>query len=98
MRIQRKRRIRAKIFGSAKRPRLSVFKSNKYLYAQVINDQEGVTLAFAKGSDPSAVGGEIAKKAKTKKIKEVVFDRGGFIYHGRIKMLAEAARKGGLKF
>jgi len=77
---------------------LSVFRSNKYVYAQVINDVKAVTLAAAKGEDPTEVGEEIAKKALTKKIKDVVFDRGRFRYHGRVKVLAEAARKGGLNF
>lgn len=98
--IQRKKRVRAKIFGTADIPRVSVFKSNKYVYAQVINDEKGVTLTSAKGDKNKAekVGEELAKNAIAKKIKKIVFDRNGFSYHGRIKSLAEGARKGGLNF
>ena len=97
---QRKRRVRAKIAGTLERPRLTVFKSNQYVYAQLINDDEGKTLASAKGVKNSGekVGEEIAKKAIAKKIKKVVFDRNGFMYHGRIKAIADGARKGGLEF
>jgi len=109
--IQKKRRharVRAKITGTSKRPRLSVFKSNKYLYAQLIDDENSKTLATA-SSQPVAdkktmteqaqfVGEDIAKKAQEKKIKEVVFDRSGYLYSGRIKILADAARSAGLKF
>lgn len=97
---KRKLRVRAKVKGASKRPRLSVFRSNKFLYAQVIDDIKGVTLASAKGLKKEAekIGGEIAKSAKTKKITKVVFDRGGYKFHGHIKTLAEAARKGGLEF
>lgn len=97
---QRKRRVKAKITGTATRPRLSVFRSNKYLYAQVIDDIKGTTLAAAKGvkSSGEKVGEEIAKKAVAKKIKKVTFDRNGFIYHGRVKAVADGARKGGLEF
>lgn len=84
--------------GTAARPRLSVFRSLKYLYAQVINDQAGQTLAAAFGTDPAVVGQAIAAKALTKKVSAVVFDRGRYQYHGRVKALAEAARQGGLKF
>lgn len=100
-------RTRAKIFGTAERPRLSVFKSHKYIYAQIIDDDRGHTLVSAdsrksKGQTPvesaNLLGVEIAKKAKTAKISKVVFDRRGYIYIGKIKMVAEAARKGGLKF
>lgn len=80
------------------RRRLSVFRSNKFIYAQVIDDEKAETLAAAKGIDPTKVGGEIAAKAAKKKIKEVTFDRGGFKYHGKVKALSEAARKGGLEF
>ena len=97
---QRKRRVRSRITGTADRPRLSVFRSNKYLYAQVIDDNKSVTLVAAKGVKNSGekVGEELAKKAIAKKIKKVIFDRNGFIYHGRVKALADGARKGGLEF
>ena len=80
------------------RKRLSVFKSNKFIYAQVIDDEAGKTLAAAKGEDPIKVGEEVANKALKAKVKEVVFDRGKFKYHGKVKALADAARKGGMKF
>ncbi|QQG42029.1 MAG: 50S ribosomal protein L18 [Candidatus Woesebacteria bacterium] len=97
---QRKRRVKAKIFGTKARPRLSVFRSNKYLYSQVIDDEAQVTLVSAKGpkNDGAKVGEELAKKAMSKKIKKVTFDRNGFIYHGKVKALADGARKGGLEF
>lgn len=104
-------RIRSKIKGTAERPRLSVFKSNKGIYAQVINDVEGVTIASASTSDKAlaeltgtksdkakAVGTKVAELAKAKGIETVSFDRGGYLYHGRIKQLAEGAREAGLKF
>ena len=104
-------RIRSKIKGTADRPRLSVFKSNKGIYAQVINDVEGVTIASASTNDKAmddltgnksekakAVGSKVAELAKAKGIESVSFDRGGYLYHGRIKSLAEAAREAGLKF
>lgn len=81
-----------------KKLRLSVFRSNKFIYGQIIDDGEGRTLVSAKGVDPAKVGEEIAKKALKKEIKEIVFDKGKFKYHGRVKELAEGARKGGLKF
>lgn len=95
---QRKRRVRAKVVGTEKRPRLSVFKSNKYIYAQLINDEKGVTLAEAHGLKNKAeqIGEELAKSASGK--KKVTFDRNGFKYHGKVKALAEGARKGGLEF
>lgn len=98
--IRRKRRVKTKIFGTFSRPRLSVFKSNKYLYAQIINDEKGITLASAKGEKVSAekIGESLAKKALALKIKKVTFDRNGFKYHGKVKALAEGARKGGLEF
>ena len=98
--IQRKQRVRSKITGTGKRPRLSVFKSNKFIYSQIIDDEKGVTIVAAKGAKNSAekVGEELAKRAVAKKVKKVVFDRNGFVYHGRIKTLADAARKGGLEF
>ena len=95
--IQRKRRVRSRIEGSPERPRLSVFRSNKYVYAQIIDDIKGVTLVSAHGIDPKIGGEEIAKKAIKKKIESVVFDRGGFKYHGRVMAVAVAAREGGLK-
>ena len=102
-----KTRIRGKISGTAERPRMSVFRSNKVIYVQVIDDLAGVTLAAAssKGLEggtktevAAKVGKEIAKKAQEKGITEVVFDRNGYLYHGRVKSLADAAREGGLKF
>ncbi len=104
---RRKTRIRAKISGTAERPRLAIFKSRKFIYAQVIDDTKGHTLAaydssMSKAKTPveraKEVGVEIAKKAKTVKINKVVFDRGGYIYTGKIKMVADAAREGGLEF
>ena len=97
-RDRRHARIRAKISGSAKRPRLSIFKSNTAIYAQLIDDDKGVTLAVAKGADALKVGKELAKVASVKKITTVVFDRGGYVYTGKVKQLADAARSGGLKF
>jgi large subunit ribosomal protein L18 len=106
-------RIRKKISGSSERPRLAVFRSQSHIYAQLINDEEGKTLCAAssveeglrgkqkRGSNVAAakaVGQLIADRAKEKGISAVVFDRGGFQYHGRIKALADAAREGGLKF
>ena len=102
-----KTRIRGKISGTSERPRMSVFRSNKGIYVQVIDDLKGETLAAAssKGLEggtktelAAKVGEQIAKKAQEKGITEVVFDRNGYLYHGRVKSLAEAARKGGLKF
>jgi large subunit ribosomal protein L18 len=106
-RLHRKRRIRAKVFGTAKCPRLSVFRSLKNIYVQLINDEKGVTMASVsclvlkikpnmKGAEK--VGKAMADKCKELKIGEVVFDRGGYKYHGRVKALAEAMREGGLKF
>ncbi len=106
-RTRRHKRIRAKIFGTTEMPRLSVFKSNKYISAQVIDDLKGITLASAHSKDVKGktmqekselVGTAIAEMAKGKKIIKVVFDRGGFIYTGNVKALAEGARKGGLQF
>jgi large subunit ribosomal protein L18 len=107
LRIHRKKRIRAKVEGTSERPRLCVFKSLTNVYAQVIDDIKGVTLAEAnskeaKGKNDMAgakkVGELVAKKCKELKISEVVFDRAGYRYHGKVKSLAEGARKGGLKF
>lgn len=104
---RRKARIRAKISGTPERPRLAVFKSHKYIYAQVIDDTTGRTLASTdsrkvSGKTPveraDAVGVDIAKKAKAAKIDKVVFDRAGYLYTGKIKVVADAARKGGLEF
>ena len=107
-RIKRNRRIKAKIFGSRQIPRLSIFRSNKHIYAQLIDDNKGVVLASASDKDiktkskkvdmAKTVGQAIAKKAKDLKINKAVFDRGGFQYHGRVKNLAEGAREAGLKF
>ncbi len=107
-RLQRKRRVRAKISGSNDRPRLAVFKSLKSIYAQVIDDTTGKTLASAKLSEikkalntidgASAVGKLIAEKCLALKIENVIFDRSGYQYHGKIEALAQAAREGGLKF
>ena len=109
-RLKRHKRVRSKISGTGERPRLNVFRSEKHIYAQVIDDARGVTLCAAssveKGFDArgsnkegaSAVGKMIAERALAGGIENVVFDRGGYIYHGRVKELAEAAREGGLKF
>jgi large subunit ribosomal protein L18 len=109
-RLKRHARVRSKITGTAERPRLDVFRSNSNIYAQLIDDVKGVTLAAAASNekDFGASGGNcegarkvgklIAERAKKMKISEVVFDRGGYIYHGRVKELAEGAREGGLKF
>ena len=103
-------RIRAKISGTQERPRLAVFRSANHIYAQLIDDVAGVTLAAAssldKGFEGSGgnkegarkVGLMIAERAKAKSIEEVVFDRGGYVYHGRVAALAEGAREGGLEF
>ncbi len=95
---RRHRRIRAKISGTAEAPRLSVFKSNRYVYAQLIDDTKGTTLAAASGNDAKKVGAEIAKKGLAAKIEKVVFDRGGYLYAGKIQAIADGAREGGLKF
>lgn len=104
---RRKARIRAKIHGTIERPRLAIFKSHKYIYVQVINDDKGQTLAsfdsrLMKTGKPidraKQVGVEIAKKAKAAKVTKVVFDRGGYLYTGQIKVVADAAREGGLEF
>lgn len=97
-RERRHKKIRAKISGTALRPRLSVFKSNTAIYAQLIDDDKAVTLSSAKGTNASKVGAEIAKKAITRKINKVVFDRGGYLYTGKVLALALGARKAGLKF
>jgi large subunit ribosomal protein L18 len=112
-RLKRKKRIRKKISGSPERPRLSVFRSTKHIYAQVIDDLNGVTLVAASSLNPEIreqekvkgkmeeakrVGKMIADKAKAQGITAVVFDRNGFLYHGRVRALATAARESGLEF
>ncbi|MBF0342760.1 MAG: 50S ribosomal protein L18 [Nitrospirae bacterium] len=113
LRQRRHDRVRKKVVGTLERPRLSVYKSLNHMYAQLINDTEGVTLAYASTLDKSLksdsghkgnviaakkVGELIALKAKEKGITKVVFDKGGFKYHGRVKALADAARQSGLEF
>ena len=109
-RLKRHRRVRAKISGTAQRPRLSVYRSTKHIYAQLIDDVAGVTLAAASSADKGfegnggnkegarLVGAAIAKKAADKGITKVVFDRGGYLYHGRVSELAQSARENGLQF
>ncbi len=107
-RTERHKRIRKDILGSASIPRLNIFRSNKDIYAQIIDDEEGKTLLSVSGSElnlkgnnietAKKIGEKIAEKAINAKIKKVVFDRGGYLYHGRIKALAEAAREKGLEF
>ncbi len=113
-RRRRRMRIRKKIAGSAQRPRLSVFRSNRHIVAQLIDDQTGTTIVAASSfsseikQNPDAEGGKVvmasrvgkilAQKALNKGIESVVFDRGGYKYHGRVKALADGAREGGLKF
>jgi large subunit ribosomal protein L18 len=106
-----RKRIRKVVSGSEIKPRLSVFRSNKQIYAQLIDDQSGKTIATASSLDKNVVeatgnktvkaamvGKLIAEKAKAIQVEEVVFDRGGYLYHGRVKSVADAAREGGLKF
>ena len=109
-RLKRHKRVRAKISGTPEMPRLNVFRSEANIYAQVIDDVNGVTLVSASSLDKAidgdggniaaatAVGKLVAERAKAKGIENVVFDRGGYLYHGRVKALAEGAREGGLKF
>ena len=109
-RLKRHKRVRAKISGTPEMPRLNVFRSEANIYAQVIDDVAGVTLVAASSLDKAiegyggniaaatAVGKLVAERAKAKGIENVVFDRGGYLYHGRVKALAEGAREGGLKF
>ncbi len=109
-RLKRHKRVRAKISGTAARPRLCVYRSNAHISAQIIDDVAGVTLVSAStqekdfegiGSNKEAarkVGAKLAEKAQAKGITEVVFDRGGYLYHGRVSELADGAREGGLKF
>lgn len=113
VRIRIHRRIRKTLSGTPVRPRLAVFRSNKHIYAQIIDDAKGVTLTAASSRDADAkkelknggnvaaakaVGKLVAQRAKAKGIEAVLFDRGGYIYHGRVKALADAARETGLKF
>lgn len=109
-RKRRRDRVRRKLRGTSQRPRLSVYRSNKYIYAQVIDDTEGVTLAAASSQEPdlradrlnvetaAKVGAMVADRAKDAGVSAVVFDRGSYKYHGRLKALADAAREAGLEF
>jgi large subunit ribosomal protein L18 len=111
-RQRRHRRIRKHVSGTSSRPRLCVFRSSKHIYAQVIDDTQGMTLAAASSQEPTlrgqvdgakvaratAVGELLARRAREKGVEKVVFDRGGYLYHGRVKALADAARAGGLSF
>ncbi len=109
-RHRRRRRVRKDVVGTAQRPRLAVYRSNRYIYAQVIDDTKGHTLAAASSQEPelrgstlnvataAKVGELVAGRAKAAGISSVVFDRGGYKYHGRIKALADAAREAGLEF
>lgn len=101
-RKHRHNRVRAKIRGTRERPRLCVFRSNKYIYTQVIDDEKANIIVSARGScnikGANKLGKDIAEKALAKKISKIVFDRGGYKYHGRVKALAEGAREAGLKF
>jgi large subunit ribosomal protein L18 len=108
-RLRRRRRVRAKITGTAERPRLSVFRSNRGVFAQLIDDGEAKTIAAVNWTEADLrklgpmdqakrVGELIAERAKAAGVEECVFDRGGYRYHGRVKALAEGAREGGLKF
>jgi large subunit ribosomal protein L18 len=107
-RLKRRRRVRAKIHGSAERPRISVFRSNRGIFAQLIDDDSGRTLAAVNWTEPELrglspleqakqAGAALAKRASEAGIQEAVFDRGGYKYHGRVKALAEGAREGGLR-
>ncbi len=108
-RLRRHRRVRAKIKGTAKVPRLVVFRSHQHIYVQLVDDDKGKTIVSASSQEfkkskkikadwAKEVGKSVAKKALEKKIEKVVFDRGGYKYHGRVKAVAEGAREGGLKF
>lgn len=107
-RVRRSARVRSVVSGTAARPRLAVFRANQHMYAQLIDDASGKTLAAVstlkkaaagnKAEQSAAIGEQIAKKAIELNIKQVVFDRGGFKYHGRVKALADAARSAGLEF
>ena len=108
-RLKRRRRVRAKVHGSAERPRVAVFRSNRGIFAQLIDDDAGRTLAAVNWTEDelrslgrmeqaTRVGALLAERAKAAGVETVVFDRGGYQYHGRVKALAEGAREGGLKF
>ena len=108
-RVRRHARVRRKVNGTPECPRLNVFRSNAHIHAQIIDDVNGVTLVSASSVDmklanggnieaAKAVGAEVAKRALAKNIETVVYDRGGYVYHGRVQALAEAAREAGLKF
>ncbi len=106
---KRQARVRSKLFGTTQRPRLSVFRSNQHIYAQIINDETGTTLVSASDKDlktqkatkteiANLVGKELAQKAQKAKITKICFDRGAYKFHGRVKALAQAARENGLEF
>lgn len=109
-RLNRHRRVRKRVCGSPARPRLAVFRSNRHLYAQLIDDLAGATIASASTLEPelkgasnttataASVGRLLAQRAKDKGVSSAVFDRGGFLYHGKVKALADGAREGGLEF
>ncbi len=106
-RERRRKKIRARVFGTSSRPRLSIFKSNRYISLQIVNDEKGNTLAYSSTKDMKKktlkdkafeAGRDIAKKAKAKNISKVVFDRGGYIYTGSVANAALGAREGGLEF
>ena len=112
-RKRRHRRVRKKISGTAERPRLNVFRSLRHIYAQIIDDDRGLTLIAASTQDPAlrdqlagldktaqakVVGQALAERAQAKSVRQVIFDRGGYKYHGRVKALADGAREGGLEF
>jgi len=113
LRLKRKKRIRKNLMGTSERPRLCVFRSSKHIYAQIIDDTQGITLASASTMEPDVrtdqkfenkvaaanfIGKRIGERASEKGIKTVVFDRGGFMYHGRVKAVSEGAREAGLDF
>jgi len=109
IRLRIHKRIRSRVHGTGERPRLAVFRSVKHIYAQVIDDSKGHTIAAASSTEKNAanggnlagaksVGKSVAERAKEKGVKAVVFDRGGYLYHGRIKALADSAREAGLEF
>ena len=111
IRYKRKRRIRGSLEGTVERPRISIFRSNRHIYAQLIDDAKGVTVAAASTQDSElkenagatiegakTVGQLLAKRALAKKVNQAVFDRSGYLYHGRVKALADAAREAGLQF
>ena len=97
-RDRKRKKIRAKISGTSEKPRLSIFKSNTAIYAQLVDDVAGKTLAAARGKDAAKVGSELAKAGLASGVSKAVFDRGGYVYTGKIKLLAESARAEGLKF